>query len=102
MEMIGKKVLPVCVAALGLALATSAAQASWQSCFNRRQQQIVNRFRPRVSSAHGICAASRVSRDMWQAIEQAARACHAPRAAISQSNANKRSSQVSMSRSCMN
>jgi hypothetical protein len=95
-----RQVLPMCIAVIGIALATSAAQASWQSCFNSRQQTIVNKFRPRVNSAVGICAASRVSRDMWQAVEQAARACKAPRATISQANANKRSSQVSMNNSC--
>jgi hypothetical protein len=95
-----RQVLPMCIAVIGIALATSAAQASWQSCFSSRQQTIVNKFRPRVNSAVGICAASRVSRDMWQAVEQAARACKAPRATISQANANKRSSQVSMNNSC--
>lgn len=70
-------------------------------CFNAKQNAIAAQFTPRVQQAVGICQSSNVSRDMWQAVMDAAIACKMPQATITQARANVEQSRQAAANSCM-
>lgn len=71
------------------------------TCFDLEQNRIAAQFSPRVAAASGICLQSTVSRDMWQAIVDAASHCGMPADAISTFRQNVESSKRSMNNSCV-
>jgi hypothetical protein len=79
---------------------TGAAQGG-QACFDRRQNEIVSRFTPRVNAAIGICQQGTVSRDMWQEVLNAAIACNMPEATRAYVRSNITRSQDTMKNSCV-
>lgn len=72
-----------------------------QACFDRRQNEIVSRFTPRVNAATGICQQGTVSRDMWQEVLNAAIACNMPEATRAYARSNISRSQDTMRNSCV-
>jgi hypothetical protein len=72
-----------------------------QACFDRKQNEIVSRFKPRVDAAVGICQQGTVSRDMWQAVLNAAIACNMPEATRASARSNITQSQNTMRSSCV-
>lgn len=75
--------------------------SSAYTCFDREQNAIAARLGPRVEAATGICMQSTVSRDMWQAVTDAAIRCGMSAAAISRFRQNVESSKQSMANSCV-
>ncbi len=71
-----------------------------QACFDRRQNDISARFISRVNAAAGICQQGTVSRDMWQAVLEAAAACNMPEATRSYIRSNFSQSRQTMQNSC--
>ena len=71
-----------------------------QACFDRRQNEIASRLKPRVDAAAGICQQGTVSRDMWQEILAAAIACDMPEATRAAVRSNIAESQATMRNSC--
>ena len=82
------------------AYSTPAGQGD-QTCFDRRQNEIAARFKPRVNAAIGICQQGTVSRDMWQQVLNAAIACNMPEATRAYARSNIAQSQATMRSSCV-
>jgi hypothetical protein len=82
------------------AYSTPAGQGD-RSCFDRRQNEIVARFTPRVNAAIGICQQGTVSRDMWREVLSAAVACKMPEATRANARSNIAQSQATMRSSCI-
>jgi hypothetical protein len=80
---------------------TPSAGQGDQTCFDRRQNAIVSRFKPRVDAAIGICQQGTVSRDMWQEVLNAAIACNMPEATRAYARSNITQSQNTMRSSCV-
>lgn len=79
-----------------------AGLASARACFDRYQNTIAAQFQPKINPAVGICQSATVSRDMWQAVVNAAIQCKMPAAAIGELRRAVASSQNTANNSCIN